>query len=215
MVELIAITKPVGKVKELSSQELLTYIARISNPSNQMNLETAPKLIKYLVKHKHISPLEHAFMTMEIETSRAIATQMLRHRSFVFQEFSQRYSKSDSFVKSKARRQDMKNRQNSLDDLSENTVEWWSNVQDQVWNVCNGLYEDALDKGIAKECARMVLPLNTKTRLYMTGNVRSWIYYCELRCDPSTQLEHRNIANECKKILIEQFPDVASALEWI
>lgn len=150
---------------------------------------------------------------MEIETSRAIAAQILRHRSFVFQEFSQRYAQVNDFMYYEARRQDTKNRQNSINDLSQEDQDWFKYAQQRVWETADEMYETALQKGIAKECARMLLPLNTKTTIYMTGNIRSWIHYCQLRCEKSTQFEHRQIADECWKILRELTPNVTQAIE--
>ena len=213
-VKLISVTQGAAELLGKSAQELIAYTARVSNPSNQMNTETAPRLLAYLIKHKHWSPFEMAHVTLEITTSRAIAAQILRHRSFVFQEFSQRYSKATDFVFYDARRQDAKNKQNSLDDLDEDTKQWFQYAQFGVTGYCNSLYEKALEKGIAKEQARFLLPLNTQTTLYMCGSLRSWIHYCEVRCDVSTQKEHREIALAARKVLAEQFPDVAKAMEW-
>lgn len=214
-VEIVAVTKGVGKLAEVTPEEIISYIARVSNPNNQLNFATAAKLLGYCLKHKHYSIFEHSFMTMEIKTSRAIAAQILRHRSFVFQEFSQRYAKADNFVAYEARSQDTKNRQNSIDNLSDSDKQWFKDTQAQIWNQTSDLYEQALAKGIAKECARFFLPLNTETTLYMTGNIRSWIHYIELRCDSSTQKEHRDIALAAKKLFCEYFNEISIALEWI
>jgi len=210
-VKLISTTQGMN---EMSAEELIAYTARVSNLINQNNTETAPKLIKYLIKNKHWSPFEMAHMTLEISTSRAIAQQILRHRSFSFQEFSQRYAESSSFIVYPARRQDNKNRQNSIDDLSEEDKLWFINRQMEIHQHSNDLYRQALNKGIAKEQARFLLPLSTETKLYMCGSIRSWVHYLELRCDKGTQLEHQDIANQCKKIFIEQFPNIGKALEW-
>jgi thymidylate synthase (FAD) len=198
------------------AEEQIVYTARVSNPSNQSNMDTAPRLIKYLIKHKHWSPFEMSSMCLEIETSRAIAAQILRHRSFVFQEFSQRYSSIEDlgFELYEPRRQDLKNRQNSINDLSPEDQDWYLNTMIDINEQAKLAYKEALNRGIAKECARFLLPLNTKTRIYVNGSVRSWIHYIQVRTDPSTQLEHREIAEECKRIFVEQLPNVAEALEW-
>ncbi len=199
-------------------QDFVAYCARVSNPTNQMNSNTAEKLIKYLIKHKHWSPLEMVSATMEIETTRDIARQLLRHRSFSFQEFSQRYADpadmDETFVLSEARLQDTKNRQNSIeteDDSLQN--EWW-NKQMAVIETSKMAYDWAIDNGIAKECARFILPLATPTRIYMTGSCRSWIHYINLRSGHGTQKEHLIIANQCREIFSQQFPTVSIALNW-
>jgi thymidylate synthase (FAD) len=218
-VSLIAATKGAGElVKKLSyepnAEEVTGYITRVSNPNNQLNMDTVPKLLAYCIKHKHWSPFEHASMTVEIETSRGIAAQILRHRSFVFQELSQRYSAVSECEIYPARRQDVKNKQNSIDDMSEEDRKWFENVQIKQNKEAFEAYKSALARGIAKEQARFILPLSTKTALMMTGNIRSWIHYIELRTHKDTQLEHREVALECKRIFLEQFPDIAKALEW-
>jgi thymidylate synthase (FAD) len=214
-VELVSVTKPIKKeLSEFSSEELMAYVARVSNPSNQMNTKTSSKLLGYCIKNKHWSVFEHVNMTVEITTSRAIAAQILRHRSFVFQEFSQRYSEITEFENYKARRQDVKNRQNSIDDLDEDTLEWFDMAQQLIREDAKALYEDALRRGIAKEQARFLLPLSTRTTLYMTGNVRNWIHYIELRSENGTQKEHADIANAIKEIFKQQFPEISKALEW-
>lgn len=213
LVKLISVSKGIDDALEnAGGEEVISYVARVSNPNNQSNFETAPKLLAYLIKHKHWSPFEHAFMTLEINTSRGIAAQILRHRSFVFQEFSQRYAETDSFVKYKARRQDLKNRQNSIDDMSQDDLCWFSNAQDDIWSYSERMYKEALKRGVAKEQARFLLPLNTKTRMYMTGSVRSWITYFMVRLDKTTQLEHREIALECFKVFSTQYPKITEAL---
>lgn len=214
-VKLISVTQGAAELLGKSAQEIVAYTARVSNPNNQMNFETAPKLLGYLIKHKHWSPFEMAHLTLEITTSRGIAAQILRHRSFAFQEFSQRYSKVADTVFYNARRQDTKNKQNSIDDMDEDDKAWFLNAQLQIWSESNALYEQALEKGIAKEQARFLLPLGTQTTLYMCGSLRSWIHYCEVRCDISTQKEHRDIALSARSIIAEQFPDVANALGWL
>jgi thymidylate synthase (FAD) len=214
-VRLISITTPqLDEFKNLSADELLAAIARVSNPNNQTNTETMPKMLKYCIDNKHWSVFEMVDMTVEITTSRMIAAQILRHRSFVFQEFSQRYAKASNFVPIVPRRQDTKNRQNSIDDLDEETKKAFIQYQYDKWIENKNMYDFFIEKGVAKECARGILPLNTETTLYMKGNVRSWMHYLEIRTDPSTQLEHREIAVEIKKIFVETFPIIASALNW-
>jgi thymidylate synthase (FAD) len=211
-VKLISVTK--GVDQQFSAQDLIAFTARVSNPANQNNQETAPKLIQYLIKNKHWSPFEMVHMTVEIVTSRAIAQQILRHRSFSFQEFSQRYAEAQECLIYPARRQDTKNRQNSIDDMEEDDKTWFESAQIETWNHALRLYREALLKGIAKEQARMLLPLNTMTKLYMSGSARSWIHYLELRCANGTQLEHKEIAEAIKAIFTKEFPDIAKALEW-
>jgi thymidylate synthase (FAD) len=199
----------------MSAQDLIAYTARVSNPANQMNMETAPKLLAYLIKNKHWSPFEMAHMTVEIKTSRAIAQQILRHRSFSFQEFSQRYAKATAFVNYEARRQDDKNRQNSIDDMSEADKQWFADAQTMVQDFAKNQYEEALNRGIAKEQARFLLPLSTETTLYMCGSVRSWMHYLELRCANGTQKEHKDIADGIKSLFNDTFPDIGKALGWL
>lgn len=196
-----------------NAEQTMAYCARVSNPDNQSNPNVA-RLLAYCIKHGHWSVFEQANMIIEINTSRAIAPQILRHRSFSFQEFSQRYSKADHFVPFRARRQDLKNKQNSIDDIDEETQNWFAQAQKDIWDFAFSRYGEALEKGIAKESARALLPLNTATRLYMNGTVRSWIHYIQLRANVDTQLEHRRIAEECRRIFSEQLPQVAEALGW-
>lgn len=194
-------------------ERTIIYIARVTS-EHQDNPEGA-KLIKYLIDHNHYSPFEHGHATFEIITSRAIAAQLLRHRSMVFQEFSLRYSSNiDLPTVVVGRKQSTKNRQSSTEELSEKAQEAWLATQERVYKVCYDAYDKAITLGVAKEQARLLLPLNTPTKLYMTGNVRSWIHYCELRCKEDTQLEHRRIAGGIKSILIEQLPVITKALEW-
>ena len=196
------------------AEALVGKIARVSNPKNEDNPEVE-KLLKYLIKHKHWSPFEMVSMCVEIHTTRAIAPQILRHRSFSFQEFSQRYAiPTDTFatVVPELRRQDTKNRQNSIDDLASETQEYYKQRMDDHFREAVNLYESLLHSGVAKECARSVLPLNTVTRLYMSGTVRSWLHYCDLRCANGTQEEHKQIADSVKEILIEQLPTIAHAM---
>jgi thymidylate synthase (FAD) len=195
-----------------TAEQLIVYTARVSNPENQNNVETGVGLLKYCIRKGHWSVFETASMTVEIETTRAIAAQLLRHRSFTFQEFSQRYAKTTDKAKTtKARMQDAKNRQSSLPCDSEETAWWWEQEQRRAFHAAEEAYAGALDRGIAKEVARLVLPLATPTRLYMTGSVRSWIHYLEARLDPATQLEHRTVAAAIGEVFEEQFPVVAEA----
>jgi len=194
-------------------EELVAYMARVSNPANQDNPETAPKLLKYLINNKHWSPFEMVNMCVEIETTRDIARQILRHRSFSFQEFSQRYAEVDSFKYGEVRLQDTKNRQNSLevDDLY--LANWWNGMQHRVTEDANYIYKEALKKGIAKEVARKVLPEGTTvSRMYMNGTLRSWLHYVDIRCDKATQKEHRLIADQCKELLVAQYPSLSEML---
>jgi thymidylate synthase (FAD) len=195
------------------AEKTMAYIARVSSPLNQENPEYA-RLLRYCLDHRHWSVFEHASMTVEISTSRMISAQILRHRSFKFSEFSQRYSEPMDYVPVRARYQAEKNRQSSSGELDSRYQHYWSYAQESHWNRCLDLYKEAIDAGIAKELARAVLPMSTATRLYMTGDARSWIHYLQLRTQPDTQKEHRDIAESIKTIFIEQFPTVAEALEW-
>jgi thymidylate synthase (FAD) len=199
------------------AEQTMAYIARVSNPDNQEN-EKYAGLLKYCIKHNHWSVFEQSTMTLEIETTRAIAAQVLRHRSFCFQEFSQRYAESTKLGEiplPELRRQDDKNRQNSIDDLDDELVDKLQRQMKTLFSSAEALYEQMLGAGVAKECARMVLPLCTPTKIYMTGSCRSWIHYIELRSAHGTQKEHMKIAESCKAIFCEQFPTVAEALEWV
>ena len=196
------------------AEKQIVYMARVSNPSNQNNMETAPRLIKYLIKHKHWSPFEMASMQVEIETTRAVAAQVLRHRSFSFQEFSQRYSSVDQLGTvglPHLRSQDLKNKQASHDDLDPAKVDLMNKQIQQLYHSTFDYYEYLLSQGVAKECARSILPLGTPTRLYMSGTIRSWLHYVQIRAGVETQLEHRLIADACKDILEEQLPNVYEA----
>ncbi len=198
------------------AEKTMAYIARVSNPSNQDN-EKFAGLLKYCIKHQHWSVFEQSSMTLEIETTRAIAAQILRHRSFTYQEFSQRYAASTALGKidlPELRRQDTKNRQNSIDDLDPEVVETLNRQIETLFTASTNLYSQMLEAGVAKECARMVLPLATPTRIYMTGSCRSWIHYINLRSAHGTQKEHMDIAEACRKVFVEQFPSVSEALEW-
>lgn len=214
-VRLISITKPVAdELINTSPEELTSYVARVSNPSNQMNSETAPKLLGYCIRNEHWSVFEHVSFTVEIKTSRAIAAQILRHRSAVFQEFSQRYAEAMDNEYYPARRQDNKNRQNSIDDMDSGDKDWFDSIQREVWEKSLSLYKEALSRGVAKEQARFLLPLSTRTTLYMTNNLRNWIHYVDLRTKNGTQLEHKEIAEEIKKIMKKEFPAISLAKEW-
>jgi len=198
------------------AEQMMAYIARVSNPSNQEN-EKYSGLLKYCIKHNHWSVFEQSTMTVEIETTRAIAAQILRHRSFTFQEFSQRYADTnllEAIQLPELRRQDSKNRQNSIDDLDPEVVEKLNKQMKTLFSSSSALYNQMLECGVAKECARMVLPLCTPTRIYMTGSCRSWIHYINLRSAHGTQKEHMVIAKAVKDVFVEQFPAVSEALEW-
>ena len=200
------------------AEKMMAYVARVSNPNNQENPNYA-KLLGYCIKHNHWSVFEQAFMTLEIETTRGLAAQVLRHRSFTYQEFSQRYADSsllaDQVPMFDLRRQDTKNRQNSIDDIDDYVKQDFEIKIRRHFDDAMMLYQSMLDMGIAKECARFVLPLATPTRMYMSGSVRSWIHYITLRSANGTQKEHMEIAEACKKIFVEQFPTCAEALEWV
>ena len=199
------------------AEKTMSYCARVSNPNNQDN-DNYAKLLKYCIDHQHWSIFEQAFMTLEIETTRGIAAQILRHRSFTFQEFSQRYADtsllSDDIPLFELRRQDTKNRQNSIDDI-DNLIKMKYNVLiREHFAKTKALYDNMIKDGIAKECARFILPLATPTKLYMSGSIRNWIHYIQLRSSNGTQKEHMNIANQCKHIFIQQFPTISEALSW-
>jgi thymidylate synthase (FAD) len=214
-VRLIAVTAPLIQVdnQTLTPEGLIAYCARVSSPHQET--VDYQKLLAYCIEHKHWSIFEMVDMSVEIITSRAISPQILRHKSFQFQEFSQRYAKAQEIERYQPRRQDSKNRQNSLDDLDDTTKLWFAEAQERMASTALEQYNLALEKGIAKECARVLLPLGTQTKLYMKGSVRSWIHYLEVRTDKSTQQEHREIALEIQKIFITQFPVTAAALGWI
>ena len=199
------------------AEKLMSYCARVSNPSGQ-NRDDYAKLLAYCIKNQHWSIFEQAFLTVEINTTRGLAAQILRHRSFTFQEFSQRYADATLLAEDiptfELRRQDNKNRQNSIDDISDETKVKWNLQIREHFSKAKAIYDGMISDGIAKECARFVLPLATPTRLYMSGSIRSWIHYIELRSSNGTQKEHRLIAEETKKIFSEQFPTVSEALGW-
>jgi|TARA_B100001093_G_scaffold403466_1_gene391451 thymidylate synthase (FAD) len=207
-VELVSITP--------DAEKTMAYIARVSNPNNQDN-EKFAGLLKYCIQHNHWSVFEQSSMTLEIETTRAIAAQILRHRSFTFQEFSQRYADAkllETIELPELRRQDSKNRQNSIDDLDPKVADTLNRQMNTLFSSAFSLYTQMLESGVAKECARMVLPLCTPTRIYMTGSCRSWIHYINLRSAHGTQKEHMEIAEACRKVFVEQFPSVSESLEW-
>jgi len=192
-----------------SGEELVAYMARVSNQDNQDNKDTAPKLLKYLMKHKHWSPFEMVNVCMEIETTRDIARQILRHRSFSFQEFSQRYAEVVNWDKGEARLQDNKNRQNSIPTQDRELQRWWDEQQTATWKLSTNAYKIALSLGIAKEVARKVLPEGlAMSRMYMNGTLRSWLHYVDIRCDVSTQKEQREIAQQCKVVLSSLYPSL-------
>ena len=199
------------------AEKHMAYCARVSNPNNQEN-DNYAGLLKYCIKHQHWSIFEQAFMTLEINTTRGLAAQILRHRSFTFQEFSQRYADTNlldtNIPLPELRRQDTKNRQNSIDDIPQKQIKFLQDRIQLYFNEGMDLYNELLREGIAKECARFVLPLATPTRIYMSGSVRSWVHYIDLRSGHGTQKEHMDIANACKDIFKEQFPTVSEALEW-
>ena len=209
-VQLISITP--------DAEKTMAYVARVSNPSNQDN-EKYSGLLKYCIKHNHWSVFEQSYMTLEISTTRAIAAQILRHRSFTYQEFSQRYADSSLLGKvipiPELRRQDDKNRQNSIDDLDPFVIQNLELQMQTLFDSSMALYQQMLERGVAKECARNVLPLCTPTKIYMTGSCRSWIHYINLRSANGTQKEHMDVALACKEVFKEQFPSVSEALEWI
>lgn len=219
-VNLVGITKPSAYTGCSTAEELVAWAARVSNPSNQNNTETAPRLVRYLIKNQHWSPLEMVDVSMEIKTTRDIARQILRHRSFSFQEYSQRYADPTQdlgFVRREARLQDNSNRQNSIEVGPDQNrlAEEWNVMQQQAINAARLAYQWAIDRGIAKEQARAVLPEgNTESVLIMKGSLRSWIHYIELRAEKGTQKEHRIIADKCKVIISHHFPDIAEALNW-
>jgi thymidylate synthase (FAD) len=234
-VKLISITE--SKIKSekgeaLTPEELIVYIARVSNPSNQMNTETSDKLLGYLIRNKHWSPLEQASLTVEIVTSRGIAQQILRHRSFSFQEFSQRYAEVTDFEPVQLRKKATTNRQSSEEEFNPITLKWDTHAtgdrsyreagemtaQEDVQGLVQHaemVYKRLLDAGVAKECARFVLPITTQTKIYMTGSIRSWVHYLQIRCDEHTQLEHRQIADEIQTIFKLHFPNISKALGWV
>jgi len=222
-VKLVSLTQPQVSGyddKIMDAESIIAYCARVSNPKNQHNVATAPKLLRFLINHKHWSPFELANMCVEIKTSRAIAAQILRHRSFSFQEFSQRYSEVQELEPLELRGQAEKNRQSSTDVVDPILIDNYKNIAaskavSQYLDFGVKLYDELIEAGVAKESARMVLPLTAETTMYMNGTVRSWIHYINLRTEENTQKEHRDIANEIKKIFIDNFPNTSEALEWV
>lgn len=214
-VNLIALSKPTAYTDCYTAEQLVAYAARVSNPANQSNTKTASKLVRYLIKENHWSPLEMVHMTMEIKTTRDISRQILRHRSFSFQEFSQRYAESETFIYDReARTQDLKNRQNSVDCVDPGFQEQFTMSQKKVLDFAYKEYNKALDSGVAKEQARALLPEGlTGTTLYMAGSLRSWIHYCDLRMANGTQKEHMKIAKQCWEVIKQHFPDIVAAVE--
>jgi thymidylate synthase (FAD) len=212
-VSLVALSKPSATTDCSTASELVAYTARVSNPGNQSNKKTAPKLLSYLMREDHWSPFEMVHMTMEIKTTRDIARQILRHRSFSFQEFSQRYAEATEWETREARLQDPKNRQNSVETEDRLLQESWNMQQTRVIQAAKEAYDWALERGIAKEQARAVLPEgNTMSTLYMAGSLRSWIHYCDLRRANGTQKEHMIVADQCWQIIGQHFPDIVKAL---
>lgn len=194
------------------AEQLIAYMARVSNPNNQDNPESE-RLIRYLIKHKHWSPFEMVNMCVQIETTRSVAAQILRHRSFSFQEFSQRYAQvAEPAILPKLRRQDTKNRQNSIDNLDPVLVDEFNLKIESLFELSENLYTEMLNAGVAKECARDVLPLSTPTKLYMNGTLRSWLHYCDLRCGNGTQHEHKLIADQVKDLIEQEFPIIYTAM---
>ena len=213
-VSLVGMTQPSAATGCHTANQLIAYTARVSNPDNQNNPKTASKLLGYLIKHEHWSPFEMVSATLEIKTTRDISRQIIRHRSFSFQEFSQRYAESTNFETRECRLQDQTNRQNSIETEDRELAEWWRMAQKELIQKSKLVYQTALDHGIAKEQARAVLPEgNTETTLYMSGTLRSWIHYCKLRMSNGTQKEHMIIADQCWDVLSQHFPDVAKAVE--
>jgi thymidylate synthase (FAD) len=216
-VKLVSITKSLVPEKELTPEELIVYIARVSNPSNQLNSETADKLIAYLIKNKHWSPFEMVDMTVEIVTSRGIAQQILRHRSFSFQEFSQRYAEVTDFEAVQLRKAGATNRQSSLE-VFDPVLKLGNTASEEIAIALGNLeelYKELLNAGVAKECARFVLPITTQTKIYMKGSIRSWIHYLQIRCDEHTQLEHREIGLAILELFQTHFPNIYKAsTQW-
>jgi len=218
-VKLVSVSKPSAQTSCNTAEELIAYAARVSNPGNQNNIATAPKLLKYLAKHHHWSPFEMVSVTLEIKTTRDISRQIIRHRSFSFQEFSQRYAISSDFCVRDCRLQDPQNRQASdaidkTDPAQRELAEMWRMKQIEINKLVSSTYEWALRNGIAKEQARAILPEgNTETTLYMAGTLRSWIHYCDLRCGIETQLEHRVVAEQCWNIIQQHFPSLEEVLQ--
>lgn len=214
IVRLVAHTTGYGPLEGRNPEEIIAYAARVSNPPNQQNFDSASRLLRYCIKNKHYSVFETCSLTFEITCPMAIATQILRHRSGCFQQHSGRYSKMTTYTPVEARRQDMKNRQNSIDDMSEEDRAWFLESQEKLWAEAKGSYDEAIERGIAKESARFLLPMNTTTTLYFTNNVRNFIHYVDLRTANGTQREHMEIAEKIKAEMTKLMPNVAEALGW-
>lgn len=215
MVKLISITKPtIEELSDFTPEELIVYIGRVSNPANQMNRETSTKLIKYLIKNKHWSPFEMVDLTFEIRTSRAVGAQLLRHRSMVFQEFSQRYSDVTSSVPIELRYGGTHNRQSSSEPVKGELSQYFYSKISELSHQYTALYHEMLENNIARECARLILPLSSETTIYMKGSVRSFIHYIQIRTDEHTQIEHRKIAEDIKTIFSANFPNISEALNF-
>ena len=219
-VKLVGLTKPSAETGCHTVEDLVAYAARVSNPGNQNNNESAPRLLRYLMKHQHWSPFEMVHITLEIQTTRDIARQILRHRSFSFQEFSQRYAEATGFQTREARIQDVKNRQNSIEiteaegAIGREFKETWNMKQETILHKVKEVYNWALEHGMAKEQARAILPEGlTQSTMYMAGSLRSWIHYCQLRAGPETQKEHRIIAQQCWDVISQHFPSIAGLLD--
>lgn len=225
-IKLVSITTPFLE-KEMTPEELIVYIARVSNPSNQMNMDTAPKLLNYLIAHKHWSPFEFVDMTVEIVTRRSIAAQILRHKSFSFQEFSQRYSSATTIQDIELRKQAEKNRQSSAEVFDpvifhpDGDMDKWndstkraSEAVTEFLDASMNLYAELINAGVAREVARDILPLATETTLYMKGSLRSWMHYLELRTMDDTQKEHRDVAREIQSVFKQNFPSISEAVGW-
>ena len=211
--KVIGVTKPVVDFIP-DSEGIISYAARVSAPKNQTNFDTAEKLLSYCIKHSHWSVFETVSLTMEIKCPRDIARQILRHRSFSFQEFSQRYAEATEFVKRECRMQDTKNRQNSNKTENEDLIEWWDIQQEQLLNNIEAVYQDALKLGVAKEVARVILPEGlTMSNMYMNGTLRSWLHYVDLREKNGTQLEHIEVAKKCKEVIKDHFPTLIDILK--
>ena len=213
-VKLISVTKPLLNIEGMTAEDLVVYTARVSNPENQENFETSERLLKYLIREKHWSPFEMVDMTVEIKTSRAIAQQIIRHRSFSIQEFSQRYSSSGSIEDLELRMQAKSNRQSSTEIINDELKEKFESKIEKLFSDSFELYEEMLKSGISKESSRFILPLNTQTTLYIKGSIRSWIHYLQLRLHETTQKEHREIAEEIFNIFKEQFPTIGKMINY-
>lgn len=214
VVKLVSYTTGCGELEGRPIEDIISYVARVSSPENAKNFDTAAKLIRYCIKNKHWSIMESCSLTFEITCPMAISSQILRHRSATFQQFSGRYAQMTTYTPVEARRQDYKNRQNSIDDMSEEDRTWFLESQEKIWEQAKQTYDEAIARGIARESARFVLPLNTTTTLYATNNIRGWIHYVDLRSANGTQREHMEIAHKIRDEMIRLMPNVAEALGW-